>query len=100
MNILQQWHIADLNPGVCVGPDQWLQSKQTPAVTSYNPTNEQALAAVQGCSESELEQLIASAQAAFHTWRRVPAPKRGEVVRQIADVLRARKQHLAELITY
>ncbi len=51
-------------------------------------------------TEEEYEKVIVKAQEAFTTWRNVPAPKRGEVVRQIGDSLRAHKADLGKLVSY
>ncbi len=50
-------------------------------------------------SPDQIERVIARAHAAFLQWRKVPAPRRGELVRQIGLVARERKQDLAQLIT-
>ena len=99
MIVLKKWKMTALNPGVCLGPERWLSNKETPLVVSYNPSNQQVLAAVQSCSHADLDKLIQTAHEAFHIWRKVPAPQRGDVVRQIAVVLRQQKEDLAHLIT-
>lgn len=99
MSVLKKWKIKDLHPGVCFGPDQWYLSQNTNTISSINPSNQHELAKVQSCSEADLEKLIQTANSVFHIWRKVPAPKRGEIIRQIADELRKQKQDLSQLIT-
>jgi aldehyde dehydrogenase (NAD+) len=66
---------------------------------SISPIDLQLLGKIRCASISDYEKIIARAAEAFTTWRMVPAPRRGEVVRQIGDVLREHKKSLAELIS-
>lgn len=97
--ILSSWKIKEVNSGVCFSPENWYKTENTPLLLSHNPSTGQLLSSVQTGSLQELEKLIDSSHRAFLEWRHVPAPKRGEVVRKIADSLRQKKQDLAELIT-
>lgn len=99
MLILKKWKITELNPGVCFGPDHWHASTGTSVLPSYNPANEHLLASVQTCSETDLEKLIQTADSVFRIWRKVPAPKRGDIVRQIGEEIRKQKEELSQLIT-
>jgi aldehyde dehydrogenase (NAD+) len=66
---------------------------------SINPATGEVIGQVECCSETEYEHLVQSAQTAFETWRTVPAPKRGELIRQLGDKLRAHKTALGRLVT-
>ncbi|MBI5447737.1 MAG: aldehyde dehydrogenase family protein [Gammaproteobacteria bacterium] len=99
MFIFKKWNIAALNSGVCFGPDQWSTDESTPLISSINPTTGESIARIKTGSLSDLEKLIQTAHTAFQLWRTVPAPKRGEVVRQIAEKVRQQKEELAQLIT-
>ncbi len=69
-------------------------------ITSYSPVNGQMIATVSSTTTEEYENLMQQAQKAFLEWRKVPAPKRGEVVRQIGDELRKHKATLGKLVSY
>lgn len=68
-------------------------------LASINPANEHVIGSVAKASREEYERLIARASAGFARWRTVPAPQRGEVVRQIGEVLREQKAELGKLIS-
>ena len=67
---------------------------------STSPTNGEPIGVVNGADKDEYEKVIVSAQKAFDEWRHWPAPKRGEVIRQIGDALRANKSELGTLVSY
>ncbi|MGD1894991.1 MAG: aldehyde dehydrogenase family protein [Cyclobacteriaceae bacterium] len=73
-------------------------SAQTRDILS--PVDDSPIASVQMASEADYEQVIEQAQKAFKTWRMMPAPQRGEVVRQIGNKLRQYKEPLGKLVTY
>jgi aldehyde dehydrogenase (NAD+) len=66
---------------------------------SISPIDLQPIGKIRCASENDYEKVIARAADAFRSWRMVPAPKRGEIVRQIGDVLRDHKKSLAEIIS-
>jgi aldehyde dehydrogenase (NAD+) len=68
-------------------------------IISYNPADGSELGRVRLDSADDYEQIAKRAAATFERWRMVPAPKRGEIVRQIGEALRASKQALGELVT-
>ncbi len=69
------------------------------AIETRDPSTGNVLAHVRSASEADCSSAIAAAQEAFKSWRSVPAPKRGEVVRQLGDAFRRRKDDLARLIS-
>ncbi|MEZ4221532.1 MAG: aldehyde dehydrogenase family protein [Polyangiaceae bacterium] len=75
---------------------EWLGSGELLDVTT--PIDGSVIARVKQCTEAEYDQVIARAHAAFQTWRLTPAPKRGEVVRQLAQALRDHKRALGALV--
>lgn len=95
--VLKRLGIREINKGACTGA-KWLDTngKKT---RSESPVDGTLIASISNASVDDYEQIIAKAQAAFLEWRKWPAPKRGEVVRQIGDALRARKEDLAYLVT-
>jgi len=95
--ILERLHIEPVNSGACYG--DWIASPSGPELDSINPSSEEPLARVQMAGPADYETVLARAGDAFLDWRMIPAPKRGEIVRQIADELRAHKAGLGALVT-
>ncbi|MEX2596447.1 MAG: aldehyde dehydrogenase family protein [Salibacteraceae bacterium] len=77
----------------------WLSSNGD-LFASHSPTDGALIAKVKGSSLENYNTLVEKAQAAFIEWRMWPAPKRGEVVRQIGEALRAKKDPLGKLVSY
>ena len=98
MQILNEWKFKSINAGGCFGRDHWLLSQDTPVVTSINPSNGEPLTQIQACSLTDYEKIVAASHKAFLTWCNVPAPKRGELVRQMGNALRERKESLSRLV--
>lgn len=100
MDILKKLHLSSgVNDGVSNGDAKWKMSSTKLILNSYNPSNEKLIAQIQTASPSDIETVIAASAKTFEQWCQVPAPKRGELVRQIAEELRAKKEWLAALIT-
>lgn len=98
--ILKQLGISSRNPGICAGSAQaWLQTPESALLNSINPATAKVIATVTVASTAVYEKLIESAQAAFQQWQQIPAPKRGDLIRCIADKLRAKKTALGTLVT-
>lgn len=94
---LKRLGISDINSGVSTGTE-WFNCKG--AVTeSYSPIDGSLIAKVQNADKDDYEQILVKAQEAFKVWRKMPAPKRGEVVRQIGNALRDAKEDLGRLVT-
>ncbi len=71
----------------------------SPELISYNPANGEELARVQLASEADYERIVSTAASVFEKWRMLPAPKRGQIVREIGDALRESKDDLGTLVT-
>ncbi|GGZ88795.1 L-piperidine-6-carboxylate dehydrogenase [Algibacter mikhailovii] len=69
-------------------------------IESYSPVDGQLIAKVKTTTEADYEKVMTSATLAFKTWRTMPAPQRGEIVRQFGDKLRAKKEALGKLVSY
>jgi len=69
-------------------------------IDSYSPTNGQLIASIQSTTRKEYEEVLSEANIAKHTWRDIPSPKRGEIVRQLGDKLRELKPMLGKLVSY
>lgn len=66
---------------------------------SVSPINGEVIGKVRSASSKDYEMIVAHAVKAFHEWRMIPAPKRGQIVRQLADALRAHKEELGALVS-
>lgn len=97
-SLLDKLHVAEVNAGACTGPDGWLQSGGD-VLTSYNPTTGEPIARVTQATPQAYDQVVAAAQEAFRTWRALPAPKRGLVVRDLGTAVREQIEPLGELIS-
>jgi len=98
MDILEQLSISDKNPGACTGPDEWIQTDDAGVLKSFSPASDKLIAKVNVCGTSGYETVIEAAASAFKEWQRVPAPRRGEFIHRIAQVLREKKDALGSLI--
>lgn len=98
MDFLRSLGIKNTNPGVSTGL-KWLKAKGE-KLHSYSPVDGKLIASVTGADQASYEAVMAKAQEAFAAWRTWPAPKRGEVVRQIGEELRKYKTPLGKLVSY
>ena len=97
-DFLQQLGIHETNNGSSTGT-QTVKSKGA-VITSSSPVDGKKIASVISTDKEAYETMIAKAQAAFLEWRQWPAPRRGEVVRQIGEALRIHKEPLGKLVSY
>ncbi|MGD8319517.1 MAG: aldehyde dehydrogenase family protein [Gemmatimonadota bacterium] len=93
--ILSRLGIEEMNPGGFAGT--WIGSG--PQLDVFSPNDGTRLAAVRQVTEEEYDEIVDRANAAFLAWRKVPAPKRGEVVRQLGLRLREKKDDLGALVS-
>ena len=98
MDFLSQLKINGDNKGVSTGT-QWLLSKGG-KIGSYSPVDGNMIATVSTVDKESYEAVLQKAQKAFLRWRLWPAPKRGDIVRQIGDALRENKLPLGKLVSY
>ncbi len=98
MKFLKELKIQSNNDGVSTGLN-WLKPKGE-KLNSYSPVDGKLIASVTGADAKTYEAVIQKAQSAFVEWRSWPAPKRGEIVRQVSEELRKYKQPLGELVSY
>ncbi len=96
--ILAQFGIEDVNNGASTG-GHWFRTRGE-KIDSYSPVDGELIASVNAATEADYEAVILKAQEAFKEWRLVPAPKRGEVIRQLGEKIREYKQPLGELVSY
>jgi aldehyde dehydrogenase (NAD+) len=98
MEFLKSLRIDKVNPGVSTGAN-WIRSGGE-TINSYSPVDGQLIGSVVAADKDSYERVIQAADAAFKQWRLVPAPKRGEIVRQIGEALRKYKEPLGKLVSY
>jgi aldehyde dehydrogenase (NAD+) len=97
--ILEKLQIKDVNVGACAGPDDWYEDPAAEQIVSYNPTTGEPIAKVLQATEKTYEKVLQAAVESFKTWRMMPAPKRGLVVRDLGEALREKKELLGDLVT-
>jgi aldehyde dehydrogenase (NAD+) len=95
--LLEKLHIEPLNSGACYG--DWIASPSGSELESINPATDEPLAKVLMAGPEDYECVVARAGEAFLDWRMIPAPKRGDIVREIANELRGHKADLGALVT-
>ena len=93
---LQALALREENSGACRG--DWLAPKGE-IIESIDPATGRPIARVQTSGVEEYERIIEKATLVFQSWRLVPPPKRGDLVRQIGDALRAKKTELGRLVS-
>ncbi|MFT3823771.1 MAG: aldehyde dehydrogenase family protein [Chitinophagaceae bacterium] len=98
MDFLSLLHIKQHNDGVSTGSN-WISTGGEP-ISSYSPVDGKLIAAVSTTDRTNYDAVVAKAQEAFTIWRTWPAPKRGEIVRQIGEALREHKEPLGKLVSY
>ncbi|MGJ1322816.1 L-piperidine-6-carboxylate dehydrogenase [Sphingobacterium faecium] len=94
---LKELGILSTNLGSSTGQN-WFATGED--ITSNSPVDAQAIATVTCSSHDDYNQICAQAQQAYATWRLVPAPQRGEVIRLFGEKLRALKPALGKLVSY
>jgi aldehyde dehydrogenase (NAD+) len=97
--ILAKLNIQHINPGACSSIDGWIADPGGKELVSYNPTTGEPLASIVQASPVSYEKIASAARESFLTWRSVPAPKRGLVVRDLAEALRELQEPLGELVS-
>ena len=95
---LAKLEINTNNKGAAIG-HEWLDTSGN-SLTSYSPVNGEAIATVNLADDNAYERVIVEAGKAFKQWRLLPAPQRGEIVRQLGNELRTCKQDLGTLVSY
>jgi aldehyde dehydrogenase (NAD+) len=96
--ILQTLGIETNNNGASTG-GKWFKTRGE-QIDSFSPVDGKLIASVNAATEADYEAVILKAQEAFLEWRMIPAPKRGEVVRQLAEKIREYKEPLGKLVSY
>ncbi|MEM7102169.1 MAG: aldehyde dehydrogenase family protein [Bacteroidota bacterium] len=98
-DILKALHLEEINSGTSTGLD-WIRPERHYLFESISPVDGQSIGKVSETTREEYDAIIEKAQKAFAIWREIPAPKRGEVVRQYGEALRKYKAPLGKLVSY
>jgi aldehyde dehydrogenase (NAD+) len=96
--VLQRLGVSAENKGTSTG-SSWLSSSGE-YFSSISPVDGSVIARVQATDAEAYQQVVSKAVAAYQTWRSMPAPQRGEIVRQIGNALREVKDDLGKLVSY
>ncbi len=99
MNFLRELGIKERNYGASTGTD-WLETTDQGELAVVSPVDGKKIASVYLASQQDYDRVADSGEVAFKQWRTVPAPKRGEIVRQIGLELRKHKDALGSLVSY
>ena len=99
LDLLKKCGISNSNLGCCVGGSDWSTTKDAGINTSINPSNEEVIASVFEANKGDYEKIVKEAQSAFAEWRKVPAPVRGNLVREMGNALREKKDELGGLVS-
>jgi len=97
--LLKKLQLKNINAGASYGGTGWLKDTDGSRLTSYNPATGKLIATVIQATAKTYDMVVSKAAASFETWRMTPAPKRGEVVRQLGNALRELQEPLGELVT-
>lgn len=89
--------IKEINEGTSTGSNSFSNGE---IIESYSPVDGTLIAKVKSSTNEDYEAVMEKATEAFKSWRLVPAPKRGEIVRQMGDELRKYKEPLGQLVSY
>jgi aldehyde dehydrogenase (NAD+) len=99
-NLLKKLGVEPVNSGTMVGSMAFTDGSNTILIDSNSPVDGSEIAKVTVTSPNEYAKVKEQAKEAFKFWRNVPAPKRGEIVRQFGEKLRVLKQPLGELVSF
>ena len=97
-DFLEELGLNDSNEGTSTGQN-WIASKG-PVFESFSPVDGKKIGEVSGSTAENYEAVVNQAQKAFEEWKMWPAPQRGEIVRQIGEALREKKEALGKLVSY
>ncbi|MCY4297803.1 MAG: aldehyde dehydrogenase family protein [Flavobacteriaceae bacterium] len=96
--ILDPWSFQEPFSTVSTGNKSWKGSGSQKTIIS--PVDGQAIGKIQLASNQDYEQVVTTAKSAVSIWKSIPAPKRGEILRQYGNELRKEKENLGKLVSY
>ncbi len=98
-NLLSRLNISAVNHGTSTGLNSWAIDNPE-LIESFSPVDGKIIAKVTQTTLDDYHQVIETAKSAFNTWKNVPAPRRGEIVRQMGEAFRQNKEALGQLVSY
>ena len=98
MDFLKKLGIEQENYGASLGPGHWSKTVDSGKIESKNPTNGEIIASVYQCSIDDYNGIVNNSLEAFSEWRTVPAPERGQLIREMGNALRDYKDPLGSLV--
>ena len=98
MDFLKKLGIEQENYGASLGPGHWSKTVDSGKIESENPTNGEIIASVYQCSIDDYTGIVKNSLEAFTEWRTVPAPERGQLIREMGNALRDYKDPLGSLV--
>ncbi|MDQ3392672.1 MAG: aldehyde dehydrogenase family protein [Bacteroidota bacterium] len=97
-DIFSELKIEDSGSGASTGME-WFSTKGQ-IIESCSPVDGKLIGLIRAATEEDYERIVQVSEKAFKKWRSIPSPKRGEIVRQIGDALRSKKESLGKLVSY
>src|ERR1700712_437870 len=98
-NTLKHLHIDNINQAYSTG-NTWGSGADNVVKEIISPVDGQKIASVKIATPDQYNLAVEQAAESFKSWRAVPAPKRGEIIRQIGEALRENKEHRGKLVSY
>ena len=98
MEFIAALGIKDTNLGTSTGTN-WVNTN-TSLIKSFSPVDAELIACVYDTDKKTYDDVVNKSVEAFHVWKMWPAPKRGEIVRQVGEALRENKENLGKLVSY
>jgi len=98
-SLLKKLSLKDVNPGACFGPDGWISDKGSGETASRNPATGEVIARIVQSGPEAYARIVEEATRAFQTWRMIPAPERGGLIRDLGNALREMKEPLGDLVS-
>ncbi len=99
MNFLKELGIENHNYGACVGGEDWIKSTDSKKIDSINPATGEVIASVFQATVDDYEKVMLASEAAFSDWKKVPAPIRGQLIMEIGNAFREKKDVLGSLVS-
>jgi len=98
VDFLSSLNIREFNYGGCSGPNQWIKSANQGLIEATNPASNEKFASINTCNGKDYEEIIMASVKAQHHWQKIPAPRRGDLVRRIGELLRKNQDALGSLV--
>jgi aldehyde dehydrogenase (NAD+) len=97
--LLKRLQIKEVNAGVCAGAGHWIEDPAGEKLASYNPATGEVIATVVQATRQSYDTAVLLAEEGFKKWRMMPAPKRGQLIRDLGNAVRELKEPLGDLIS-